>query len=109
MYECVCVLTPPENCPPQILCVVVRQHWVCFVRVTDLFLVLQGKYTEVIADCSAALRIDPDYSKCLLRRAQAYETEKKVYVLVPSFRFVCKSSFSMTCEKPTVHVCECVN
>lgn len=25
---------------------------------------------SVIADCSAALRIDPDYAKCLLRRAQ---------------------------------------
>ena len=25
---------------------------------------------SVIADCTAALRIDPDYAKCLLRRAQ---------------------------------------
>jgi import receptor subunit TOM70 len=29
-----------------------------------------GDYERVIQDCSAALRIDPDYAKCLLRRAQ---------------------------------------
>lgn len=38
----------------------------------------QGNYSLVIADCTSALRIDADYTKCLLRRAQAYETEKKV-------------------------------
>lgn len=32
----------------------------------------QGNYSLVIADCTAALRIDPDYSKCLLRRAQVH-------------------------------------
>jgi len=29
-----------------------------------------GNHKEVISDCSAALTIDADYSKCLLRRAQ---------------------------------------
>ena len=31
----------------------------------------------VIADCTAALRIDPDYAKCLLRRAQVSKPDAK--------------------------------
>ena len=31
---------------------------------------LQGNYSLVIADFTAALRIDPNYARCLLRRAQ---------------------------------------
>ena len=29
-----------------------------------------GDYASVVADCSEALKIDPDHLKCLLRRAQ---------------------------------------
>ena len=50
----------------------------------------QANYNLVIADCTAALRIDPDYSKCLLRRAQAYETEKKVCEAYEDFERILK-------------------
>lgn len=32
-----------------------------------------GEYEKVVEDCSAALELKRDYSKCLLRRASAYE------------------------------------
>ena len=50
----------------------------------------QGNYGLVIADCTAALKIDPNYSKCLLRRAQAYETEKKVCEAFDDFERILK-------------------
>mmetsp|Transcript_7625 Transcript_7625/g.16378 ORF Transcript_7625/g.16378 Transcript_7625/m.16378 type:complete len:211 (-) Transcript_7625:32-664(-) len=37
-----------------------------------------GNYSAVIADCTSALKIDPDHLKCLVRRAQAYELDKKI-------------------------------
>jgi len=49
-----------------------------------------GNQQDVISDCSAALKIDPDYSKCSLRRAQAYETEKKVCEAFDDFQRVLK-------------------
>lgn len=41
---------------------------------------------DVIADCSAALRIDSDYTKCLLRRAQARApVSARVHCVLPRF------------------------
>eukprot|EP00960_Hanusia_phi_P018395 542297-Hanusia_phi.AAC.3 len=36
-----------------------------------------GNHEQVIKDCSSALKIDPEYSKCLLRRAQERERQKE--------------------------------
>jgi tetratricopeptide (TPR) repeat protein len=41
-----------------------------------------GHHEQVIQDCSAALRIDPDYAKCLLRRAQVLTEIPFVYTEV---------------------------
>jgi tetratricopeptide (TPR) repeat protein len=35
------------------------------------------KFDEVIQDCTTALQFDPRYTKALLRRASAYESQKK--------------------------------
>ena len=35
-----------------------------------------AQYSSVISDCTEALRIDSDYSKCLLRRAQARRSSR---------------------------------
>lgn len=45
---------------------------------------------ECIADCSAALAIDPNHQKVLIRRAQAYESMEKYKAALVDFELCCR-------------------
>jgi len=48
-----------------------------------------GKMEEVIADCSEALKINPNYIKALKRRAQAYEKTKQLELALNDYTALC--------------------
>lgn len=45
---------------------------------------------ECIADCTAALEIDPQHVKCLIRRAQAFESMEKYKAALADFNQACR-------------------
>lgn len=44
-------------------------------------------HEEVVADCTKAIKLNPNFVKAYIRRAQAYEQQSKLKDALPGFTF----------------------
>lgn len=57
---------------------------------------------EAIEDCSAAIKLDPQYVKAMVRRAQAYEKVEKLPEALADYKKVCEIDGSVAVAREGV-------